>query len=494
MNDHIAILDKEGIIRAVNNAPRKRLSRCNGVQNPNMIRPGVSYLDVCSQLMNGPEGSVQAAIKGILSVIKRKKRSFLLEYECAVPPEERWFQMRVMSLKGSGGGTVVVCTDITWRKRNEEVIRTVRDVTDARRAEIALRESEERYRSLVTATAQMVWKTNIQGEIVEDIPTWRDFTGQSEQEIRGCGWADALHPGDRRRTEEIWSHAVKTCTLYETEYRVRRRDGEYRYFSVRGVPVLKKDGSIREWVGTCRDITDRKLAEEKLRESDLALRISQRDLRRLAGRLLMAEEEERRRVARELHDDFTQRLAALAIETGKFKKNLSAKCPDMVPEIDTLKEQIVNLSAALHHLSRDLHPSIIDDLGMAKAIESECTRFAQQEGMDVSFMTRGVPNKVNKEVSVPLYRIVQEALRNVVKHAQTRKARVSLIGSTRVLRLYIEDEGIGFDPKFIKARKGLGIASMKERVRLLRGAISVESSSGRGTMVLVEVPLKRRIL
>ena len=114
-----------------------------------------------------------------------------------------------------------------------------------KQAEEALRLSEERYRSLVVAIAQIVWTTDASGEVIEDLPTWRAFTGQSLEEIRNGGWAAALHPDDRDRTIAAWSAAVRARTLFEAEYRLRRHDAEYRYFSVRGVPVLEKDGTIR---------------------------------------------------------------------------------------------------------------------------------------------------------------------------------------------------------------------------------------------------------
>jgi diguanylate cyclase (GGDEF)-like protein/PAS domain S-box-containing protein len=133
-------------------------------------------------------------------------------------------------------------------------------------AEEALRRSEERYRSLVAATAQIVWTTDARGEVIEDLPAWRAFTGQSPEEIKGAGWLAALHPDDRDRTATAWSAAVRARTLFETEYRLRRRDAEYRYFAVRGVPVMEKDGTIREWVGVCTDITDRRRHEEELAE------------------------------------------------------------------------------------------------------------------------------------------------------------------------------------------------------------------------------------
>lgn len=135
-----------------------------------------------------------------------------------------------------------------------------------KQAEEALRRSEERYRSLVVALSQIVWTTDAKGEVVDDVPAWRAFTGQSRDEIKGAGWIAALHPDDRDRVAAAWSAAVAARTLFETEYRLRRHDGQYRHFSVRGVPVGAEDGTIREWVGVCTDITERKRHEEELAE------------------------------------------------------------------------------------------------------------------------------------------------------------------------------------------------------------------------------------
>jgi PAS domain S-box-containing protein len=142
------------------------------------------------------------------------------------------------------------------------------DMAQIRRAEEALRANEERYRALVTASTQILWTTNAQGEVAADMPLWRAFTGQSQQEILGSGWVNALHPDDRQRTMVVWSKSVIARSHYETEYRIRRHDGEYRYVAVRGVPVLEPDGSIREWIGACTDITDAHLATEAVRRAN----------------------------------------------------------------------------------------------------------------------------------------------------------------------------------------------------------------------------------
>ena len=145
------------------------------------------------------------------------------------------------------------------------------DISDRKIAEVALRQSEERYRSLIAATSEIVWVVDPQGQTV-DIPAWRAYTGQTVEEVRGLRWLSALHPDDRSRTAKVWADAVANKTLFDTEYRIRSKDGIYRYFSVRAVPVLAEDGSVREWVGICTDIHDRKLAENALQQKEEFLR------------------------------------------------------------------------------------------------------------------------------------------------------------------------------------------------------------------------------
>ncbi|HYL95600.1 MAG TPA: PAS domain S-box protein, partial [Terriglobales bacterium] len=153
------------------------------------------------------------------------------------------------------------------------VFAAARDVSERQATEQALRRSEQRYRALLIATAQVVWSTPPDG-LVEDMPMWREYTGQSIEEVRGWGWLNAIHPEDRERTEAVWSKAVETHGLYETEYRIRRADGQYRHFAIRGVPVLEQDGSIREWVGICSDIHERKQIEDELSKQAALLNLA----------------------------------------------------------------------------------------------------------------------------------------------------------------------------------------------------------------------------
>ncbi|MEG4005473.1 PAS domain S-box protein [Microcoleus sp. Pol11C1] len=166
----------------------------------------------------------------------------------------RYFQLRGVPILDEDGSI-------------QEWIGTCTDIHDRKQAEDALKQSEERYRSLILATSQIVWISDAEGRC-PDLPSWRAYTGQTEPEVLGFGWLDAIHPDDRERTAQVWMEAAQTRSVYDIQYRMRAADGNYRYFQVRGVPILNEYGSVREWVGTCTDIHDRKQAEEAIKQSE----------------------------------------------------------------------------------------------------------------------------------------------------------------------------------------------------------------------------------
>ena len=256
-----------------------------------------------------------------------------------------------------------------------------------------------------------------------------------------------------------------------------------------GIVCHEHTGPIREWkpqeqefaasiadlVSLTLEAAERKRTEEALRD--------------LTGRLIGAQEEERRRLARELHDDLTQRLAVLAIDVGKLEQVLEFSPGPELERLHRVREQVVKLSADIHRLSRQLHPSILDDLGLVNAIEAECVNFSQREGIQVKFTSKNVPATLPRDLALCLYRIAQESLRNIAKHAKTDKAVVTLAGTDGGILLSVRDYGMGFDPARVRGNGGLGLISMAERVRLIQGDLSVESRPGQGTRIEVRVPL-----
>ncbi len=230
----------------------------------------------------------------------------------------------------------------------------------------------------------------------------------------------------------------------------------------------------------------RKRTDQELHAREESLRKTQDELRSLAGRLLKAQEDERRRIAREMHDDWTQRLAVLAIDAAKIETQLDASS-NAHRQLQEMRGELVRLSEDVHALSRQLHPSILDDLGLVDALRSECASVARRERVAVAYRSDDVTGSLPKDVALCVYRVAQEALRNVVKHARTAEARVSLVRSGRDLVLTVEDRGVGFDLAEVRSRQGLGLSSMGERVRLVRGELTIDSEPGQGTTVTVRV-------
>lgn len=240
------------------------------------------------------------------------------------------------------------------------------------------------------------------------------------------------------------------------------------------------------------EVTERKKAESAVRASEDALRSSEAELRRLAGQLISAREEERRRLARELHDDLTQTLAALALELANIRIKSVDSTESVAPGLMAAEGRVHELADSINNMSRLLHPSILDDLGLEAAIRAECERFSERENIPLRFEF-DVPAKLPDDYSLTLYRIVQEGLHNISKHAAAADAEVRIRAMDGEITLTIQDSGRGFDPSSVRGRAGLGLVSMNERIRLIEGSLEVASCPGEGATITVRAPLKETI-
>jgi PAS domain S-box-containing protein len=262
-----------------------------------------------------------------------------------------------------------------------------------------------------------------------------------------------------------------------TEFVGRRKDGAEFPMEVGLTPLRTPDGLFL--LASVVDLTARRRAEE-------GLRASKRELKSLAGHLLRAQEGERRRIARELHDDLSQSLALLAVELDLLGRRPPPTAGGVADQARGLADRVKELAAAVHALSHQLHPAKLEQLGLVAAVQGLCRETAGHHGLDVKFTHHGVPAAVPAPTALCLYRVAQEALRNVVKHAATGHAAVELSGSAAGLRLRVADDGAGFDPA--AGRPGLGLVSMRERLHLVGGRFAVDSRPGGGTRIDVFVP------
>jgi PAS domain S-box-containing protein len=359
------------------------------------------------------------------------------------------------------------------------------DVSGRKQADSALLESMERYRAVVDAYDGLIYICSqdyrieyMNGRMIER--TGRNAIGEP------C--YRALHDRD-----SICPWCVNDQVfLGETVRWEVQSPKDHRWYYVVNTPIRHADGTLSKQ-SMMMDITERKQAEDILKESEAALKHSQKDLWKLAGRLISAQEEELRRLSRELHDDLTQRLAVLAIEAGKLELNLNdarQALPGPVQKISQIKEQLIKISEDVHRISRQLHPTILDDLGLVRAIESECAALMRRENIEIILRNEDVPVSISNDIALCLYRVVQEGLRNVLTHSRAKNCEILLKGEESTLCLAVSDNGVGFDPLEVRNKPGLGLSSMRERAHLVRGDFSIDTRPGKGTAIRVCVPLK----
>lgn len=299
-----------------------------------------------------------------------------------------------------------------------------------------------------------------------------DLLGYSTEDWYQPGfWPAHLHPDDRERAVSRYREYSRTRDHYDHEYRMIAGDGRVVWLHTL-VTVSRENGEPKTIHGFSIDITKSKQNESALRN--------------LTGRLINAQEEERRRVARELHDDLNQRMALLSIELEQL--GALEKPGDLGRQLKRVRNHAKEISADIHRLSYKLHPSKLDHLGLAAAIKSLCQELGAM-GLEVQFQQRNIPENLPKDVTLCFFRIAQEALRNCVKHSGAGSARVTLESANGRIHLAVSDDGCGFDTESDAMKRGLGFTSMRERVRFVGGQMHVHARPIEGTVIEVSVPL-----
>jgi PAS domain S-box-containing protein len=364
------------------------------------------------------------------------------------------------------------------RDREGKLIGTqklLRDMTDRKRADQALRESEERFRLVANTAPVMIWMSGTDKLCTYFNKPWLDFSGRLLEAELGTGWTEGVHSEDLDGCLQTYTEAFTRKESFTMEYRLRRYDGEYRWISDTGVPRFNADNSFAGYIGSCTDVTDRKLAEEALAT--------------VGRRLIEAHEEERAWIGRELHDDINQRLALLAVELDQWDQQF-CEGPEIHDHIRQAQERIAEIARDVQGLSHRLHSAKLEYLGLAAAANSFCREISEKNMVKVHFTQVDIPRTLSKEISLCLFRVLQEALQNAVKHSGVRDFNVELHGKVEEIELTVVDAGAGFEVQEAMGRRGLGLISMRERLQLVKGAFSVESKPGHGTTIRARVPLK----
>jgi len=366
----------------------------------------------------------------------------------------------------------------------------IRDITERRRAERAIQESEQRLRHLIEVSSDWIFETNQSGAYTYAGPQCRELLGYEPKELLGKTALDLMpaDEADRVRKEfksfyaeprpvsgEEGVRVGKNSRVITWETKRVRKDGRIVVWETSGIPIFDKNEEFRGYRGMIRDITERKQAEDALAS--------------IGRRLIEAHEEERTRIGRELHDDINQRLALLTIELDLCNQKLSSS-PELQELIVHAQQRIHEISTDVQTLSHRLHSSKLDYLGLATAANSFCRELSEKSGVSITFSHTGIPPTLPKEVSLCLFRVLQEALQNAVKHSGVKDFTADLHGTSKAIELTVTDRGRGFEELEALTRQGIGLISMRERLQLVKGELSIQSNSGSGTTIRARVPLQ----
>jgi PAS domain S-box-containing protein len=394
-------------------------------------------------------------------------------------------RLSVMRDKCGSVVSLIGCSnDITQRKHAERAL--LQEIGERERIERALRGSEEKLKQLLLRGPAVLWTSRPSGDyaatfVSENVTAIFGYTPEDFLRDSAFGMS-RVHPEDRPKVIATIEENASIGQWF-TEYRFLHRDGRYRF--VRGSAMALKDesGNIVEFVGHMVDVTAENQAE--------ADRLEREKLHVFAEALLTAQEAERKRVSRELHDDLNQRLALLILEIGLLQRNPPNSVELFRQPLAGLKRQMAGISDDVRRIALQLHSAGLEQFGLRAALEQECAAVSERTGIQIDFEAKFTPDVFPESVSLCLYRVAQECLRNVITHSKAKRAAVILEGAARDIRLRVQDQGVGFDPSEVRARQSLGLISMGERLRQVGGTLLIDSAVGRGTRVEACVPLQK---
>jgi PAS domain S-box-containing protein len=387
------------------------------------------------------------------------------------------------------GSALAIRNDRLKVRAEEESKRWQEQVAERKKTEEVLRESETKYRIVADNTYDWEWWRDADGNFIYVSPSCKKVTHhEAEEFIRDPDLLLRItHPDDKPAFVEHKTEVEEKHSQGEVEFRILRPDGSIRWIDHGCQPVFDEQGRFFGRRGSNRDITEHKWAEEALRESE-------KQLRHLSSQLLTSQETERRRISRELHDELGGALALLKLRCSSIEKNLQKdetgvreQCKQNVQYIDQIIENV-------GRLSRDLSPSILEDLGLSAALRRLIDNFVKNYNVKVACDNLDVDHLFRKDSQIVIYRIFQETLTNIGKHAQARNVSVKFKENADRIFFLIEDDGKGFDVKHAAMKegseRGLGLATMDERARMLGGSFDLWSEEGKGTRITLGIPIR----
>ena len=359
-----------------------------------------------------------------------------------------------------------------------------RDITAQKQAEQALRESEQRFRVITDASPVMVWMSGTDKLCYYFNKGWLDFVGRTLEQESGNGWAENVHPEDFDRCFQTYVSNFDARRSFEMEYRMRHHTGQYRWILDRGVPRYAPDGTFEGYVGGCLDIHGQKQAAEKVRIAD--------DM----TRLMNAQDEERRRIARELHDSAGQTLTVLGLSLAQLVERAEAIAPELAKDGKEIEGVVQQLQREIRTTSYLLHPPLLDECGLRSAVNWYVEGVARRSGIAIELDIADTLGRLPSEMELAIFRFVQECLTNIHRHSGSKAASIRMFVETGTLHAEVSDQGRGIMPERLaeirSGATGVGIKGMQERLRQFGGTMTIESN-GSGTQVVASVPIPKEV-
>ena len=369
----------------------------------------------------------------------------------------------------------VTSMQISWIMICAPVLALAAVVRERKFATLAFLKSEGRFRQFFETQPECCYMISPGGALLDVNPAACAALGYTKEELIGQAVSIIYAPESHSKMQDLLAKWKKTGRLESEEAVVLTRDGERRVVLVSAGSVVDAEGNLLHSTCVQVDITERKRAEEALSTMN--------------QRLIEAQEEERARLARELHDDINQRLALLALKLQSLQQSLPASVAEIRHAIAEASKETGELGNDIQALSHRLHSSKLEYLGLASAAGGFCRELSDGQGMEIAFHSENIPKDLPREISLCLFRVLQEALQNAIKRSGSRHFQVSLSGGSSGVELAVRDSGIGFDPEDATRGKGLGLTSIRERLKLVNGKLFIDSQSQRGTTILARVPL-----
>jgi PAS domain S-box-containing protein len=360
--------------------------------------------------------------------------------------------------------------------------KVARDITEQKQVERALRESEQRFRVITDASPIMVWMSGTDKLCYYFNKGWLDFTGRTLEQESGNGWAENVHPEDFDRCLQIYISNFDARRPFEMEYRMRHHSGQYRWILDRGVPRYAPDGTFEGYVGGCLDIHDQKQAAEKVRAADETLR------------LMKVQDEERRRIARELHDSAGQTLTVLGLSLAHLVERAQVIAPELAKEGKEIEVVVQQLHREIRTTSYLLHPPLLDECGLASAVNMYVEGLAERSDVAITLDVADTVGRLPSDMELAIFRLVQECLTNIHRHSGSKTALIRIAREGESVRAEVRDHGKGIPPQRLLEIQshgaGLGIRGIRERILQFHGEMKIESNAS-GTSVIVSIPMPK---